>query len=51
MDSNICFEMISFVVEAILERYASFRSLTATVSEICGGQANVPQYFSSIDGK
>ena len=42
MDSKICFEMISFVVEAIRERCASFRSLTATVSEICGGQTNVP---------
>ena len=38
MDSKICFEMISFVVEAIRERCASFGSLTATVSEICGGQ-------------
>ena len=42
MDSKFCFEMISFVVEAIRERCASFRSLTATVSEICGGQTNVP---------
>ena len=41
MDSKICFEMISFVVEAIREGCASFRSLTATVSEICGGQTNV----------
>ena len=42
MDSKICFEMISFVVEAIRERRASFRSLTATVSEIRAGQTNVP---------
>ena len=42
MESKICFEMISFVVEAIRERCASFGSLTATVSEICGGQTNVP---------
>ena len=41
MDSKICFEMISFVVEAIRERCASFRSLTATVSEIFGGQTNL----------
>ena len=48
MDSKICFEMISFVVEAIRERRASFRSLTATVSEIRDGQTNVgPTYFSS----
>ena len=50
MDSKIYFEMISFVVEAIRERCASFRSLPATVSEICGRQTNVgPTYFSSID--
>ena len=49
MDSKICFEMIFFVVEAIRERCASFMILTATVSEICGGQTNVsPIYFSSI---
>ena len=41
MDSKICFEMIFFVVEAIRERYASFMILTATGSEICGGQTNV----------
>ena len=40
MDRKNCFEMISFVVEAIRERCASFRSLTATVLEICGGQTN-----------
>ena len=34
--------MISFVVEAIRERCASFRILTAAVPEICGGQTNVP---------
>ena len=38
MDSKICFEMSFFVVEAILGRSASFMILTATVSEICGGQ-------------
>ena len=43
MDRKICFEMIFFVVEAqaIHERCASFMILTATVSEICGGQTNV----------
>ena len=42
MDSKICFEMSLFVVEAIRGRCASFMTLTATVSEICGGQTNVP---------
>ena len=42
MDSKICFEMIFFVVEAIRECCARFMILTATVSEICGGQTNVP---------
>ena len=41
MDSKICFEMIFFVVEAIRERCATFVILTATVSEICGGQTHV----------
>ena len=41
MDSNICFEMSVFVVEAIRGRYASFMMLTATVSEICVGQTDV----------
>ena len=41
MDSKICFEMIVFVVEAIRELCARFMILTATVSEICGGQTNV----------
>ena len=41
MDSKICFQMSLFVVEAILGRCASFMILTATVSEICGGQTNV----------
>ena len=41
MNSNICFEMSLFVVEAIRGRCASFMILTATVSEICGGQTNV----------
>ena len=50
MDSKIYFQIISFVVETIRERCATFRSLTATVSEISGGQTNVgPTYFSSID--
>ena len=42
MDSKICFEMSVFVVEAIGGRCASFMIVTATVSEICGGQTNVP---------
>ena len=42
MDSKICFEMSLFVVEAIRGRCGSFMILTATVSEICGGQTNVP---------
>ena len=42
MYSKICFEMSVFVVEAIRERCASFMIVTATVSEICGGQTNVP---------
>ena len=33
--------MIFFVVEEIGERCASFLILTATISEICGGQTNV----------
>ena len=41
MDSKICFEMIFFVVDVIRERCASFMIITATVSEICGGQTNV----------
>ena len=42
MDCKICFEMSVFVVEAIRGRCASFMIVTATVSEICGGQTNVP---------
>ena len=42
MDSKICFEISVFVVEAIRGRCASFMIVTATVSEICGGQTNVP---------
>ena len=42
MDSKICFEISLFVVEAIRGRCAIFMMLTATVSEICGGQTNVP---------
>ena len=38
MDSQIGFEMILIVVEAIRRRCASFKVLTATVSEIFGGQ-------------
>ena len=38
MDSKICFEMNFIVVEAIRGRCASFTVLTATVSEIFGGQ-------------
>ena len=40
MDSQIGFEMSLFVVEAIRGRCASFMILTATVSEIFGGQTN-----------
>ena len=38
MDSKIGFEMNLIVVEAICGRCASFTGLTATVSEIFGGQ-------------
>ena len=37
----MCFELSVFVVEAIRGRCASVMMLTATVSEICGGQTNV----------
>ena len=40
MDSKICFEMSLIVVETIHGRCASFRILTATVSEIFGGLTN-----------
>ena len=40
MDTKIAFEMSLIVVEAIRGRCASFMSLTATVSEIFGGQKN-----------
>ena len=40
MDSKIGFEMSFIVVEAIRGRCASFMVLTATVSEIFGGQKN-----------
>ena len=40
MDSKIGFEMSFVVVEAIRGRCASFMILTATVSEIFGGQTN-----------
>ena len=38
MNSKIGFEMNFIVVEAIHRRFASFTVLTATVSEIFGGQ-------------
>ena len=37
----MCFEMSLFVVGAIRGRCASFVIITATVSDICGGQTNV----------
>ena len=40
MDSKIGFEMSLIVVEAICGRCASFMILTATGSEIFGGQTN-----------
>ena len=40
MGSKIGFEMSLIVVEAIRGRCASFMILTATVSEIFGGQTN-----------
>ena len=40
MDSEIGLEMSLIVVEAIRGRCASFMILTATVSEIFGGQTN-----------
>ena len=40
MDSKIGFEISLIVVEAICGRCASFMILTATVSEIFGGQTN-----------
>ena len=40
MDSKISFERSLIVVEAICGRCASFIILTATVSEIFGGQTN-----------
>ena len=40
MDITIGFEMSLIVVEAIRGRFASFMILTATVSEIFGGQTN-----------
>ena len=40
MDSEIGFEISLIVVEAIRGRCAIFMILTATVSEIFGGQAN-----------
>ena len=40
MDSIIGFEMSLIVFEAIRGRYESFMVLTATVSEMFGGQTN-----------
>ena len=40
MDSKFGFEISLIVVEAIRGRCASFMILTATVSEIFGGQTN-----------
>ena len=40
MDSRIGFEISLIVVEAIRGRCASFMILTATVSEVFGGQTN-----------
>ena len=40
MDSKIGFEISLIVVEAIRGRCASFMILTATVSEVFGGQTN-----------
>ena len=40
MDSTFSFEMSLIVVKAIRERCASFMVLTATVSEIFGGQTH-----------
>ena len=42
MDSKIGFEISLIVVEGIRGRCASFMLLTATVSEIFGGQTNSP---------
>ena len=41
MDSNICFEMSVFVVEAMRTLCGGFMIVTATVLEIFGGQTNV----------
>ena len=46
MDSKIGFEMSLIVVEAIRGRCASFIILTATVSEIFGGQTNSYRLYS-----
>ena len=40
MESNICFEMSLIVIEAIRGHCASIMVLTATVSEIFGGQTS-----------
>ena len=50
MDSKIGFEMNLIVVEAIRGRCASFTVLTATVSEIFGGQTTPSILVVYIDG-
>ena len=42
MDSKIGFEISLIVVDAIRGRCPSFMIITATVSEIVGGQTNSP---------
>ena len=48
MDSKIGFEMNLIVVEAIRGRCASFTVLTATVSEIFGGQTTPSILVTSL---
>ena len=49
MDSKIGFEINLIAVEAIRGRCASFTVLTATVSEIFGGQTTPSILVTSID--
>ena len=49
MDSKIGFEITLIVVEAIRGRCASFTVLSATVSEIFGGQTTSSILVTSID--
>ena len=49
MDSKIGFEINFIILEAIRGRCASFTVLTATVSEIFGGQTTPSIFNSSID--